>query len=305
MVPAEDASIQKTIEKLAGSQCQEQCSDMIFQGYSLIRHVLNKLQANLSLSNTTHSIQQKMLSLLNLIISTVQEMLLQFGNNSFWPVNQILGFGMSWTTTSDVPLLPKLLKLICRDLHHQLALWVYLIAVSRTVLAALIVQSLKPKWWAPEKTCVPLMLNCRRWQSWGAKGRKERVPCTRRTRPSHPAMCWAWAMINDSWPNSCQFKLFLSSHKHQNLVITAALTNRPISNSKGPTLRLLGTLILAYPRWQDFPCYGIRYFIGERNQETWNETCSPSIKWKMNLANSQSRSMVISGQCLQSPLLNL
>ena len=81
MVPAEDASSQKTIEKLAGSQCQEQRSDIIFQRISLIRHLLNKLQANLSFSDTTHSIQQKILSLLNLIIGTVEEMLLQFGND--------------------------------------------------------------------------------------------------------------------------------------------------------------------------------------------------------------------------------
>jgi hypothetical protein len=54
---------------------------MIFKEYSLIRHFLNKLQANLSLSNTAHSIQQKILSLLNLIVGTVQEMLLQFRND--------------------------------------------------------------------------------------------------------------------------------------------------------------------------------------------------------------------------------
>ena len=81
MVPAEDASSHKTIEKLAGSQCQEQRSDIIFQRISLIRYLLNKLQANLSLSNTTHSIQQKILSLLYLIIGTVREMLLQFGDD--------------------------------------------------------------------------------------------------------------------------------------------------------------------------------------------------------------------------------
>ena len=81
MVPAEDASSQKTIEKLAGSQSQEQRLDIIFQRISLIRHLLNKLQANLSLSDTTHSIQQKILSLPNLIIGTVQEMLFQAGND--------------------------------------------------------------------------------------------------------------------------------------------------------------------------------------------------------------------------------
>ena len=54
---------------------------MIFKRYSLIRHLLNELQANLSLPNTTHSIQQKILSLLNWIIGTVQEMLVQFGND--------------------------------------------------------------------------------------------------------------------------------------------------------------------------------------------------------------------------------
>ena len=81
MVPALDASSHKTIEKLAGSQCQDQRSDIIFQKISLIRHLLNKLQANLSFSNTTHSIQQKILPLPDLIIGTVQEMLLQFSND--------------------------------------------------------------------------------------------------------------------------------------------------------------------------------------------------------------------------------
>ena len=43
---------------------------------------------------------------------------------SVWPVNRILGFGMSGTAASDVPLLPKLLMLICKDPHHQFALQV-------------------------------------------------------------------------------------------------------------------------------------------------------------------------------------
>ena len=62
------------------------------------------------------------------------------------PVNRILGFGMSGMTASDVPLLPKLLMLICKDPHHQLAgTTSYVIDFSRTVLAALTVQSLKTK----------------------------------------------------------------------------------------------------------------------------------------------------------------
>ena len=45
---------------------------------SLFRHFLNKLQANLSLPNTPHSIQQEECSLL---ISIIHKMLLEFGNN--------------------------------------------------------------------------------------------------------------------------------------------------------------------------------------------------------------------------------
>ena len=48
------------------------------------------------------------------------------------PVNRILGFGMSGMTASDVPLLPKLLKLICRDPRHQLALRVHLICFTHS-----------------------------------------------------------------------------------------------------------------------------------------------------------------------------
>ena len=44
------------------------------------RHFLNKLQANLSLSNTPHSIQQEELPLLNCIICVDRKMPLEFGN---------------------------------------------------------------------------------------------------------------------------------------------------------------------------------------------------------------------------------
>ena len=57
---------------------------MIFRGYSLVRHFLHEFQANLSLSNTTHSIQQKILPFLSLTIGTVREMLLEFGDD-FYP----------------------------------------------------------------------------------------------------------------------------------------------------------------------------------------------------------------------------
>ena len=50
-----------------------------FLWYSQVRHVLNELHANLSLSNTPHSIQQKDLSPLSWVIC-VEKMPLEFGD---------------------------------------------------------------------------------------------------------------------------------------------------------------------------------------------------------------------------------
>jgi len=48
---------------------------------SLARHFLNKLQANLSLPDTPHTIQQEQFSLLNNAISIGHKMLLEFRDN--------------------------------------------------------------------------------------------------------------------------------------------------------------------------------------------------------------------------------
>ena len=81
MVPAEDASIQKTRGKLDVIEAQLLCWSAMLQSNSLVRHFLNKLQANLSLPNTPHSIQQKEFSLPNTVINISHKMLPEFGNN--------------------------------------------------------------------------------------------------------------------------------------------------------------------------------------------------------------------------------
>ena len=66
MVPLEEASIQKTEEKLKAIKFLEmRVGSAAIQRYSLVGHSLNKLQANLGLSNTPHPMQQEELSLLS------------------------------------------------------------------------------------------------------------------------------------------------------------------------------------------------------------------------------------------------
>ena len=55
MVPVQDASIQKTVEKLGLAFSNNGQPFVLF--CLLLRHFFNKLQANLSLSNTPHSMQ--------------------------------------------------------------------------------------------------------------------------------------------------------------------------------------------------------------------------------------------------------
>ena len=80
MVPTEEASIQKTEEKLKTIEISEMRVGFAHWEYSLARHFLNKLQANLSLSNTPHSIQQKGLSLPSRVIC-VEKMPLELSND--------------------------------------------------------------------------------------------------------------------------------------------------------------------------------------------------------------------------------
>jgi thiol-disulfide isomerase/thioredoxin len=88
MVPTEEASIQKTEEKLKAIEILERSVGSALQRYSLVRHFLNKLQANLSLSDTPHSTQQKKLSILSRVIC-VEKMLLEFGNDFCPPCKPI------------------------------------------------------------------------------------------------------------------------------------------------------------------------------------------------------------------------
>ena len=81
MVPTEDASIQKTRGKLNVMEPQQLYQSATLQNHSLVSHFLNKFQANLSLPDTPHSIQQKEFSLPSTVISIVHKMLLESGNN--------------------------------------------------------------------------------------------------------------------------------------------------------------------------------------------------------------------------------
>jgi len=74
----EDASIQKTWEKLGTNQKQG-LSTMV--GYLLVRHIFNEPQTNLSLPNTPHAIQQKEFSTAEFIVAFSCKMFLQFCEN--------------------------------------------------------------------------------------------------------------------------------------------------------------------------------------------------------------------------------
>ena len=74
----EDASIQKTWEKLGTNQI-EALSSMV--EYLLVRHILNEPQINLGLPNAPHAIQQKEFSTTEFIVAFGSEMFLQFREN--------------------------------------------------------------------------------------------------------------------------------------------------------------------------------------------------------------------------------
>ena len=73
IVSMEDASIQKTWEKLGINEKQE-LSGMV--EYLLVRHLLNEPQTNLSLPDTPHTIQQKEFSMAELIVAFASKMFL-------------------------------------------------------------------------------------------------------------------------------------------------------------------------------------------------------------------------------------
>ena len=68
MVPMEDASIQKIWEKLGTNQ--KQVLNHMAE-HLLVRHILNKPQANLSLPDTPHAIQQKEFSTADFVIGEI------------------------------------------------------------------------------------------------------------------------------------------------------------------------------------------------------------------------------------------
>ena len=74
----EEASIQKTWGKLGTNQ-QSGLANII--KYLPVRHLLNESQTNLSLSDTTHAIQQKEFSTAEFIIASSRKMFLKFYEN--------------------------------------------------------------------------------------------------------------------------------------------------------------------------------------------------------------------------------
>ena len=106
---------------------------------SLVRHLLNKLQANLSLSNAPHSMQEKVLSFKKPISGINRKVFLEFFNNlhpacepSAWiwdKRNDCVGYRFVAEVVIDANLY---------EMHAISLLDEYLTAL-RTILAALIV----------------------------------------------------------------------------------------------------------------------------------------------------------------------
>jgi hypothetical protein len=125
---------------------------------SLVTHFLNELQANLSLSNTPHSMQKKVFSLPKLIIGVSRKMFLEFCNNlhpacetSAWiwhKGNYCIGYRSVVKVVIDVNL---------QEIHAINLRYEY-VTDLRTFLAALIVP-LTTKSRAPGKIFVPLILS--------------------------------------------------------------------------------------------------------------------------------------------------
>ena len=78
IVPIEDASIQKTWEKLGTNQNKE-LNSMV--ECLLVSHILNEPHTNLSLPDTPHAIQQKGFSAAEFIIAFGSKMFLEFCEN--------------------------------------------------------------------------------------------------------------------------------------------------------------------------------------------------------------------------------
>ena len=131
-----------------------------FLWYSQVRHFLNELQADLSLSNTPHSIQQKDLSPLSWVIC-VEKMALEFGYDlcaAYEPIARI------WYKGNDTI---KCRPIAIIDVHlpeiHAISLVhrnIYVITILLTELAVMSMNVLSraTKWWAPARTPAPLMM---------------------------------------------------------------------------------------------------------------------------------------------------
>ena len=78
IVPIEDASIQKTGEKLGTNQ-KEGLSNIV--EYLLVRHILNEPHTNLSLPDTPHAIQQEEFSPAEFVVAFGSKMFLEFCEN--------------------------------------------------------------------------------------------------------------------------------------------------------------------------------------------------------------------------------
>ena len=99
----EDASIQKTWEKLGINENQE-LSSMV--KYLLVRHLLDESQKNLSLPNTPMPYNKNKFQHWSVSLLLAVKCSLSLMRTSVRPVNQILEFGFTEIAALDVVLLP-------------------------------------------------------------------------------------------------------------------------------------------------------------------------------------------------------
>ena len=105
IVPNEDASIQKTWEKLETNQKQG-LNSMV--EYLLVRHILNKPHTNLSLPYTPHAIQQKEFLPAEFVVTFGSKMFLELCENLSPSCDLNTRVWFTGIAAPDVVLLPVL-----------------------------------------------------------------------------------------------------------------------------------------------------------------------------------------------------
>ena len=129
--------------------------------YSPARHLLNEPQTNLGLPNTPHAIQQKEFSAVESIIAFGSKMFPQFCENvgpTCEPNAGIWFYGNRCIGCHRVASASVIFDLHAAQDSDQLAIDKGHRRASRTESAAMNVPPLILGFWAPGKTCFPLML---------------------------------------------------------------------------------------------------------------------------------------------------